>query len=138
MKISEVMTRDVYVLDIEGSVRDVAELMKRKDIGSVPITEARRLVGMVTDRDIVVRAVADGKPGDTKIRDVMSVGINYCSEDDSVEDVARSMADLGVRRLPVVDAALQTVGFVSLSNIAIADDAGATEQLLSGTAQPHC
>jgi len=137
MRIREVMSNQVHVIDTAASIREAALLMQRQDIGSVPIREGERLVGMVTDRDIVLRAVAEGKTAETTVREVMSEGIEYCYEDDTVDDVARKMSDLGVRRLPVVDSATQLVGFVSLSNIASAEDAGATEQLLDGTAQPH-
>jgi CBS domain-containing protein len=137
MKIHDVMSRDVHVLDADASLRAAAQMMQRKDIGSVPVSENDRLIGMVTDRDIVVRAIAEGWQIDTPLREVMSSGVKYCYDDDSVDDVARNMADLGVRRLPVVDRNKRLVGFVSLANITSAGDAGATHTLLEGTAQPH-
>ena len=111
--------------------------MQREDIGSVPVSDGDRLVGMVTDRDIVLRAIAQGRDVETPLSEVMSEGVKYCYDDDTVDDVARNMSDLGVRRLPVVNRDKRLVGFVSLSNIASADDPGATEDLLQGTAQPH-
>jgi CBS domain-containing protein len=137
MKIREIMSNAVHMLGRDASVREAALMMQREDIGSVPINDGDRLVGMVTDRDIVLRAVAKGMDVQTPVSEVMSDGVRYCYEDESVDDVARNMADLGVRRLPVVDRNKRLVGFVSLSNIASADDAGATEDLLQGTAQPH-
>ena len=137
MKIREIMSNAVHMLGRDASVREAALMMQREDIGSVPISDGDKLVGMVTDRDIVLRAVAKGMDVRTPVSEVMSDGVRYCYEDESVDDVARNMADLGVRRLPVVDRSKRLVGFVSLSNIASADDAGATEDLLQGTAQPH-
>lgn len=137
MKVSEVMSGDVVVVQQQDSIRAAAELMRSRDIGSVPVSVNDRLVGMVTDRDMVVRALAQGLDADTPVSQVMSVGIKYCYDDEELRDVARNMADLRVRRLPVVDRDKKLVGFVSLSNIADAGDSRATEQLLEGTAQPH-
>lgn len=137
MKVSEVMSGDVVVVQQQDSIRAAAELMRSRDIGSVPVSANDRLVGMVTDRDMVVRALAQGLDADTPVSQVMSVGIKYCYDDEELRDVARNMADLRVRRLPVVDRDKKLVGFVSLSNIADAGDSRATEQLLEGTAQPH-
>ncbi|MDC8016098.1 CBS domain-containing protein [Tahibacter soli] len=137
MKIRSVMSRNVHVLDANASLRAAALMMQREDIGSVPVSENDKLIGMVTDRDIVVRAVAEGWQIDTPLREVMSSGVKYCYDDDEVDDVARNMSDLGVRRLPVVDRAKNLVGFVSLANISSAGDTRATGELLQGTAQPH-
>ena len=137
MRIREVMSNAVHMLGRDATLREAAMLMQREDIGSVPINDGDKLVGMVTDRDIVLRAVAKGRDLDTPVSEVMSEGVKYCYDDETVDDVARNMSDLGVRRLPVVDRSKRLVGFVSLSNIASADDAGATEELLQGTAQPH-
>ena len=137
MKIREVMTDQVHIAGCNDSVRQVAEIMQREDVGSVPVSENDRLGGMITDRDIVVRAVATGKGVDTQVREIMSEGVKYCFDDDSVQDVARNMSELGVRRLPVVDRSKKLVGFVSLANIAESDNAGATDELLQGTATPH-
>lgn len=137
MKVSEVMSGDVVVVQQQDSIRAAAELMRSRDIGSVPVSANEKLVGMVTDRDMVVRALAQGLDADTPVSQVMSVGIKYCFDDEELRDVARNMADLRVRRLPVVDRDKNLVGFVSLSNIADAGDSRATEQLLEGTAQPH-
>lgn len=137
MKIREVMSNAVHMLGRDATVREAALMMLREDIGSVPINDGDSLVGMVTDRDLVLRAIAQGKDADTPVTDVMSEGVKYCFDDETVDDVARNMSSLGVRRLPVVDRNKRLVGFVSLSNIVSADDASATEDLLQGTAQPH-
>lgn len=137
MKVSEVMSGDVAVVQQHDSIRTAAQLMRSRDIGSVPVSADDRLIGMVTDRDIVVRALADGLDANTPVSQIMSEGIKYCFDDEDVRDVARNMADLRVRRLPVLDRDKRLVGFVSLSNIADAGDSKATEELLEGTAQPH-
>ena len=135
--VSEVMSVHVHVLGTEDTVESAARLMLREDIGSVPVHDGGKLVGMLTDRDIVVRGIAAGHDADTRIGELMSSGVKYCYETDTVEAVARNMGELGVRRLPVVDAEKRLVGFVSLANIASADNAGATDSLLEGVAQPH-
>lgn len=137
MKVREVMTTDVKVIGCEDSLRHAAEMMRTCDIGSLPVSRDERLVGMVTDRDIVVRAVADGLDGDTPVSRVMSADLTVCRDDDSVEDAANKMSAHGVRRLPVVDRDGRLVGFMSLSNVASADDTSATDDLLDGTARPH-
>jgi CBS domain-containing protein len=101
MKVSEAMTRDVQLIEPTQTIRDAAKLMAELDAGIMPIREGDRLVGMITDRDIAVRAVAAGKGPDTPIREVMTQDVKYCYEDDDTADVARNMADIQVRRLPV-------------------------------------
>lgn len=137
MKVSEVMSGDVYVVQRQDSIRVAAQLMRSKDIGSVPVSADDKLVGMVTDRDIVIRALADGLDPDTPVSQIMSAGIKYCFDDEDIRDVARNMSELCVRRLPVVDRDKRLVGFVSLSNVVDAGDTEATETLLEGTATPH-
>ena len=137
MKIHTVMSSDVVVLEQDQNIRNAAELMRSRDIGSIPVSASEKLVGMITDRDIVLRAVAEGLSQETPLSQVMSQGVKYCYAEDEVDDVARNMAELGVRRLPVIDADKKLVGIVSLSNIAQAGDSQATENLLEGTAQPH-
>ncbi|HSX58659.1 MAG TPA: CBS domain-containing protein [Tahibacter sp.] len=137
MKVSEVMSGEVYVVQKQDTIRDAAQLMRSKDIGSVPVSADDKLVGMITDRDIVLRALADGLDPSTPVSRIMSEGIKYCFDDDDLRDVARNMSELQVRRLPVVDRAKKLVGFVSLSNVADAGDRKATEKLLEGTAKPH-
>src|SRR5690554_3158459 len=102
MKISEIMTRDVQIIEPEQSIQDAASLMQRIDTGALLVHEGDRLVGMVTDRDIVLRAVAKGHGPDTPVREVMSDNIRYCFEDEDVQHVAQNMADIQLRRLPVL------------------------------------
>jgi CBS domain-containing protein len=119
MRISEIMTRDPELIDPNSSIRDAARRMKNEDIGALPIGENDRLIGMVTDRDIAIRAVAEDRdPSSTTVRDVMSEKIYYCFEDDDIEDAARCMADNQVRRLPILNRDKRLTGIVSLGDIA--------------------
>jgi CBS domain-containing protein len=137
MKVSDVMTTDVQVIGCEATLREAAELMRSRDIGSLPVSRDGKLVGMVTDRDIVIRALADGLGAETPVSRVMTEELQTCSVDDTVEAAADRMSDLGVRRLPVVEGDGRIVGFMSLSNVASARAPKATADLLQGTACPH-
>jgi CBS domain-containing protein len=118
MRVSDAMTRDVRVCTPGQSIREVAKTMAEIDAGSMPVGENDRLIGMITDRDIAVRAVAAGKGPDTPVRDVMSEHIHYCFEDEELDDVAQNMGDIRVRRLPVVNREKRLVGIVSLGDVA--------------------
>ncbi len=137
MDVRDVMTTDVHVVSPETTLREAACLMRDHDVGSLPVHHDDRLVGMVTDRDLVIRGLASGHALDQKVTAVMSEGVKYCYEDQPVEEVAANMSELQVRRLPVVSREKRLVGFVSLANIASARDDSATEDLLGGTATPH-
>jgi len=136
-KISAVMTPDVRLANPDQTIRAAATIMAEADVGSLPVGENDRLIGMLTDRDIVLRAVAQGLDTKTLVRDVMTDKIQYCFEDDDVERVAKNMADLGVRRLPVLNRDKRLVGIVALSNVAQAGDGESTKVLLKGVAEPH-
>lgn len=123
MKISECMSVDVEITAPTDSVRDVAKLMRRLDIGSLPVGDNDRLVGMITDRDIVMRAVAEGKGPDTPVREAMSSDIRYCFEDEDVEAVSEQMGEWKIRRLPVLNRDKRLVGIVSLGDISHSDGA---------------
>lgn len=120
MDIRQVMTRDVKIASPEDTLQQAAELMCDVDAGALPVGENDRLVGMLTDRDITTRAVARGlSPLECRVRDVMSPEIKYIYEDDSLEDAARNMGALQVRRLPVLNRAKRLVGIVSLGDLAL-------------------
>ena len=136
-KVSEVMTCDVCIVSPDQTLREAATMMADADVGSLPVGENDRLVGMITDRDIVLRAVAEGRDPATSVREVMTDRIQYCYEDDSVDTVARNMAELGVRRLPVISREKRLVGIVALSNITHCGDTRATEAFLDSVAAPH-
>lgn len=131
---SEVMTSGIRIARPDQTLRDAAAAMAEYDIGCLPVGEDDRLIGMITDRDIALRAVAQGLGPDTPIRDVMSKDIKYCFKDEKVEDVAKNMAELKVRRLPVVDRDKRLVGIVTFSNITYHVDA---PEFLDSVAQPH-
>lgn len=113
MKISDIMTRNVQVADPQQSIREAAATMARIDSGALLVGEGDRLVGMITDRDIAIRAVAGGLSGDTPLGRIMSGDIHYCFEDEDVQHVARNMADIQMRRLPVLNREKRLVGVVS-------------------------
>lgn len=136
-KVSEVMTRDVCIVNPSQTIREAATQMADADVGSLPVGENDRLVGMITDRDIVLRAVAEGRDPATAVREVMTDRIQYCFDDEDIDQVARNMADLGVRRLPVVNRDKRLVGIIALSNIAKCGHARTTTAFLDGVAQPH-
>src|SRR3954468_4385797 len=119
MRVSEAMTRQVRVASPGQSIRDVAKMMAESDAGAMPVGDNDRLVGMITDRDIAIRAVAQGKGPDTPVRDVMSTEqVLYCYEDEELEQVAKNMSDQQVRRLPVVNRQKRLVGIVSFGDVA--------------------
>src|SRR6185369_12774062 len=119
MRVSEAMTREVRVATPGQSIRDVAKMMDEINAGSMPVGENDRLIGMITDRDIALRAVAQGKGPDTPVREVMSTEkILYCFEDDDIDHVAKNMGDVKVRRLPVMDRNKRLVGIVSIGDLA--------------------
>jgi len=136
-KISEVMTRGIQIANPDQTIREAAMTMAREDIGSLPVGENDRLIGMITDRDIALRAVAEGRSPNTPVRDVMTDDIKYCFEDDDVAQVAQNMAELQVRRLPVLNREKRLVGIVALSNVAQCGDKKATSEMLRGVATPH-
>jgi CBS domain-containing protein len=136
MRVSEAMTRTVRVADPDQSIRDAAMLMAELDAGVLPVGENDRLVGMITDRDIAIRAVAQGRGPDAPIREVMTPEVRYCFEDEDVEDVVQNMADIQVRRLPVVDRDKRLVGVVSLADAALKQDASLAGEALSDIAEP--
>ena len=120
MKIKEVMTRAVETVRPDQSIQEAAAKMKSLDVGPMPVTDGDRLVGMLTDRDIVIRAVADGRDArTTKVRDAMTSDVACCKEDDDVKDAAKTMKDRQIRRLVVVDSAQKVCGIVSLGDIAV-------------------
>ena len=137
MQISEVMSREVTVVNAQDSLRRAAVCMAELDVGSLPVQENERLVGMITDRDIVTRAVAEGQdPEKTRVRDVMSAEVMYCFEDDDVEEAARNMAVLQIRRLPVLNRDKRLVGIVALGDVARHHDEGATGETLREISLP--
>jgi CBS domain-containing protein len=136
MKISKCMTRDVQLASPTQSIRDAAKMMADIDAGSLPVGQDNRLVGMITDRDIAIRAVAEGKSPDTPVREVMSQEVLYCFDDQELEDVARNMADIKVRRLPVLNRSKHLVGIVSLGDLSRKQQPEMTAKVVSNISKP--
>ena len=136
MNVSDAMTRDVQIAKPDQTIQEAARLMASIDAGSLPVGDKDKLVGMITDRDIAIRAVADGKGPDTKVRDVMSKDVKYCFEDETVEAVSRNMGDQQIRRLPVVSRDKRLVGILSLSDVAMTRDSAHAGQALKGISRP--
>jgi len=112
------MTREVRICTPGQPIREVARTMAAIDVGVLPVGENDRLIGMITDRDIAVRAVAQGKGPDTPVREIMSEHVEYCFDDEDLDRVAQGMADVRVRRLPVVNREKRLVGILSLGDVA--------------------
>jgi CBS domain-containing protein len=137
MKIAECMTSDVEIVAPDQPIQEAAQFMLRTDAGAMPVGEGDRLVGMVTDRDIAVRAVAAGRGPDTPVRDVMTDEVIYCFEDDEVEEVALKMSDRQVRRMPVLSREDENlVGIVSLADLSRSDHDQAASIALDGITDP--
>jgi CBS domain-containing protein len=136
MKVSEAMTRDVQVASPEETIRKAAQIMATLDAGALPVGEEDHLIGMITDRDIAIRGIAKGKGPKAKVRDVMTEDVKYCFDDQEVEEVTRNMADIQVRRLPVLNRDKRLVGILSLGDIAISREGKGAGDALRGISQP--
>jgi CBS domain-containing protein len=136
MRVSEAMTRKVRLTKPRQHIQAAAKVMAEIDAGALPVAERDRLVGMITDRDIAVRAVAAGKGPDTPVREVMSWDVRYCFEDEDLDHVAHNMAEERIRRLPVVNRSKRLVGILSLADIAAAAGPDATGDAISGVSKP--
>lgn len=117
-KVRDCMTTDVRVIGPGTTLRDAARAMAEIDAGSLPVGENDRLVGLVTDRDITIRGIAEGKGPDTPVSEVMSSEVKYVFDDQDVDEVSRNMAAIQVRRLPVVNRDKRLVGIISLGDLA--------------------
>lgn len=136
MKISECMIQEVEIADPDETLREAAQTMAKIDAGFLPVGEGDRLIGIVTDRDIAVRGVARGLQPDARIRDVMSDQVCYCFDHDSAEDVLDNMAEIQVRRLPVVDRDKRLVGVISITDLAGNGEQARAGRTLSDVARP--
>ena len=118
-KLKEVMSRDVKVISPDATIREAARKMLEGDFGMMPVGENDRMIGAISDRDIAIRGVAEGKDPNTRVREVMSEGITWAYEDDSAEDAAKIMSEHQIRRLPVVNSDKRLVGIVALGDFAV-------------------
>ena len=137
MRIREIMSHDVRVAAPTDDIRTAARMMAELDIGALPVGENGRLVGMLTDRDITIRAVAEGRvPADCKVGEIMSSDIKYVFEDEDVGDLCRNMMELQIRRLPVLDRDKRVIGIVSLADLATKQGGIHAEQAIRGVSRP--
>lgn len=137
MQVSEVMNRSVASIDPNAMIRDAARQMRDQDVGALVVMEDDQPIGMVTDRDLVVRAIATERGfGVTAVRETMSEGVAACREDVSTEEAAKIMSDHKVRRLPVLDGDGRLVGVIGLADIARAEDPGTVAETVEHITEP--
>ena len=136
MQVQDIMTRDVSIVSPDATLEVAAIRMAQLDVGVLPVAENDRLVGMITDRDIVVRGIADGLGPSAKVREVMTRDVKYCFADQEIDEIVENMADIQVRRLPVLDRDKQLVGILSLCDIATSDEIDQAAEALSGISRP--
>ena len=135
MQISECMTTDVRIVSPDDTIQSAARIMADCDVGILPVHENDRLVGFVTDRDIAIRGIGQGCSAAAPVSDVMTSEVKYCFADEDADEVLDNMADLQVRRLPVLDRNKRLVGIVSLSDIA-GDETRHAGEVLCEIARP--
>jgi IMP dehydrogenase len=126
------MTREVRMVRPETTIQDAARMMADNDVGSLPVSDGERLIGMVTDRDIVTRAVCTGKGPNTPVRDVMTDEVKYCFDDQDLQEVASNMGDIQLHRLPVVNRDKRLVGIIALADVAVAANDQTAGRAVSG------
>jgi CBS domain-containing protein len=137
MQVKDAMTTDVELASPNQTIRQAALLMGKTDCGALPVAEKDSLVGMITDRDIAIRAVAAGKGPKTPVKDIMSAEVLYCYEDQTLEEVADNLGDQKVRRLPVMNREKRLVGILSLGDMARkGDGADPAGDALKAISQP--
>jgi CBS domain-containing protein len=136
MKVKDAMSTDVQLITPDRTIREAAQRMIEIDAGVLPVAENDRLVGMITDRDIAVRAVALGKSPDSKVREAMSGEVLYCYDDEDLTHVSRNMSDMKVRRLPVVNRDKRLVGVISVGDIARHEQPTTVGRMVSKVSEP--
>ena len=129
MKVQECMSRDVRVISPDDTIERAAQMMAQIDAGVLPVGKNDKLVGMITDRDIAIRGVAEGCKPDARVGDIMSQEVLYCYDDEDTDEVLENMAEIQVRRMPVVNHDKRLVGIVSISDIAKDEEKEAGEAL---------
>ena len=134
MKVSECMTNDVRIANPDETIQNAARVLAEIDAGALPVGENDKLVGMITDRDIAIRAVAEGKGPDTKIRDVMTKEVRYCFDDQEIDEVQKNMGDNRLRRMAVLNHDKRLVGILSFADIALSG--ARVDNAIEGASQP--
>ena len=136
MQVSDVMTPNVHFVHPEQNLGEVAAVLAQLDVGALPVADKNRLIGMITDRDIVIRGVAEGLGPWSKVKEVMTTEVKYCYEDEKIDHVATNMAEIQVRRLPVMNRDKRLVGIISLGDLARREDSRTTGQTVSEISEP--
>lgn len=137
MQIKDVMTSDVDLIEPATTINEASRMMRDDEVGALPVAQDDSLVGMITDRDIVVRAIAEGKdPSATPVRDAMSERVLYCFDDQSPDEVAANMGENQIRRLPVLNRDKRLVGIVSLGDLSTGGAAGEAGEALEHISEP--
>jgi CBS domain-containing protein len=134
--LQSVMTTDVTSLPPSASVFQAAKQMKELNVGAIPICDGRHLIGMLTDRDIVVRLVAEQRDPSEQVHTIMSGQVDYCYEDQDADEAVHIMQDRQIRRLPIVNRERELIGIVSLGDLAVKSDTGASGEALEQISQP--
>jgi CBS domain-containing protein len=138
MKVRDVMTRRVEVIRPDATLEEAAGKMKSLDVGSLPVCDGERLQGVITDRDITIRATAEGRDaGKTRVSEMMTADVKWCYDDEDVATAADIMGKAQIRRLPIVDRQKRLVGIVALGDLSMAPDTSdEAEEALEGISQP--
>ena len=135
-QLKDVMSHDVKILNPEATIKDAARQMRDGDFGLMPVGEHDRLIGTLSDRDIVIRALAKGMEGSTKVRDIISENVVWAYENDSVNKASQIMSDNQIRRLPIVNTDKRLVGIVALGDLAVDADIKPAGEALSDISKP--
>jgi len=136
MKVKDAMTTEVQLANPDQTIREAAQMMIEIDAGALPVARNDRLVGVITDRDIAVRAVAAGKSPDTKVSEIMSGEVLYCFDDEDLSHVSRNMSDMKVRRLPVLNRDKRLVGVLSAGDLARREPPTTVGRMFSRLSEP--
>ena len=137
MQVSDIITRDVETIGPDTTVKEAAQRMRSADIGSLPVCDGRRLIGMVTDRDITIRVTAEGRDAaSTPVQEAMTPDVAFVFEDQDVQEAAKIMQERQIRRLPVISRDRQLVGILALGDLAVAGDDRTSGDTLQQISQP--
>ena len=136
MRIADCMSSTVHTIRPKETLKVASKVMLESDVGALPVTNGERLVGMITDRDIAVRGVAQGLGPNAQVQDAMSNKLYYCYGNQTVEEVAENMSDIKVRRLPVVDGEKRLIGIISIADIARHADVETCASAMKGVTTP--
>ena len=140
MQVKEIMTCSVETINSDANLVKTAQKMRSLEVGALPVWENDELIGMITDRDITIRAVAEEKSlSNTSVKEIMTSDVCCCFEDDDIHEAARMMEENSIHRLLVVNGSNQPIGFVSLSDIAVkSHDEHLAYEVLERISEPAC